>query len=83
MYFNNKWDFARKACNGALENVAEVPTFDKATADEFYHSTYSTPKLIDLSALHWFPRLPVDPDDDSFKPFSMDPFKPKTSKKFL
>ena len=83
MYFKNKWDFAKKACSGALEKVAEVPQFDKVTADQYYQSTYSNPKVIDLSTLHWFPRLPVDPDDDTFKAFSMEPFKPRDIRSLL
>ena len=83
LYFKNKWDFARKACNGTLEKAAEIPTFDKATADQFYQSTYSIPKTIDLSALNWFPHLPVNSDDESFNAFSMDPFRPRDIKQVL
>ena len=83
LYFKNKWDFARKACNGTLDKAAEVPTFDKATADQFYQSTYSFPKTVDLSALNWFPRLPVASDDVTFKAFSMEPFRPRDIKQVL
>ena len=83
MYFKNKWEFAKKACKGDLENSVVHPGFNKVTADDFYQSTYSHSKVIDLTALNWFPTLPVNPEDDNFKSFSMEPFKPKDIKKVL
>ena len=52
LYFKNKWDFAKKACKGSLEAVPELPGFSKTLADEYYPSTYSIPKIIDLSSLN-------------------------------
>ena len=83
MYFKNKWDFAKKACNDTLDTVTDPPHFNKATADNYYQTTYSNPKIIDLTALNWFPRLPVDPGEDNFVKFSMDPFRPKDIRNVL
>ena len=83
MYFKNKWDFAKKACNDTLDKVTDPPHFNKATADNYYQTTYNNPKIIDLTALNWFPRLPVDPGEDNFVKFSMDPFRPKDIRNVL
>ena len=83
LYFKNKWDFAKKACKGSLEAVPELPGFSKTLADEYYPSTYSIPKIIDLSSLNQFPILTVNQEDENFKPFSMEIIKPKDIKKVL
>ena len=53
------------------------PSFDKATADYYYPSTYSVPKEIDYNQLHWFPQLPTSPESPDFTPFNTEPFRPK------
>ena len=49
MFFKNKWDFAKKATNGTLNDIPEHPTFSKNEADKFYPSTYSELKIVDLT----------------------------------
>ena len=39
MYFKNKWEFAKKATKGTLDEGPENPTFFKAEADIFYPQT--------------------------------------------
>ena len=77
LYFKDKWEFARNAVKGTLDKTEQAPTFTKHTADDYFKSTYSSPREIDLEQLQWFPSLPVTPEHSDFEPFNMDPIRPK------
>ena len=74
LYFKNKWEFAKHACNGTIGSKSQPPGFSKAEADTYYPQHYSIPKEIDFTSLNWFPYLP-DSQNDSFEGFNLDPIK--------
>ena len=69
--------------NGTFGKENAPPSYDKATADRFYTSTYSVPKDIDFIQLHWFPHLPTSPENTNFTPFDTTPFRPRDIRKVL
>ena len=80
MFHDNFWEFSRKLCKGELDTPSQKPTFDKATADEYYHRMYSSAPTFDQANLNWFPFVRVP---DTPVSFNMKPVKPKDIKKIL
>ena len=82
-FHRNRYKYSRDIVNGTFGSENLTPSYDKATADEYYTSTYSVHKEIDFPQLHWFPHLPTSPDSADFTPFNIEPFKPRDIKKVL
>ena len=73
----NKYKYSKDIVTGTFGSESAPPSCDKATADNFYTSTYSVHREIDFTQLHWFPHLPTSPENEAFTPFNTEPFKPR------
>ena len=69
--------------NGTFGKENNPPSYDKATADNFYSTAYSVPKEIDFAQLHWFPTLSTAPENPDFTSFNIEHFMPKDIKNIL
>ena len=82
-FHRNRYKYSKDIVNGTFGKENAPPSYDKATADQFYSSTYSVPKDIDFTQLHWFPHLPTSPENPDCTPFNISPFKPRDIKRVL
>ena len=68
---NNLFKFAKKACNGNLDDNETLPSFSLLQANRYYKSKYSSPVVIDPAKLFWFPKVDeptVDYDTSNITP---------------
>ena len=79
----NRYKYSKDIVNDTFGKPSAPPSYDKATADNYYTSTYSVPKEVDFSQLHWFPHLPTSPEAPNFTPFNTTPFKPRDIRNIL
>ena len=77
-FLKDFWSFSKRAVNGMIGKDIERPSFDKAFADEWYKSRYSTPVPLAQEAVSWFPRLPEVGEE-----FDMGPIRPRDVKTVL
>ena len=79
----NRYKYSKDIVNDTFGKSSAPPSYDKATADNFYSSTYSVPKEVEFSQLHWFPHLPTSPEAPNFTSFNTTPFTPRDIKNIL
>ena len=72
------WKTAKKVSNGTFGEPPSKPTFDKATANQFYKEKYEKPTNINIEDLDWFP--PVEPPT---REYNLHPYTPKDIKNAL
>ena len=77
-YRKDFWKTVKDVTNGTFGMTESAPTFNKATADDFYKLRYEKPVNIDLEKLDWFPS--VDPPQ---VPYDLSPYTPKNIKAAL
>ena len=82
-FHKNRYKYSKDIVNGTFGKENSPPSYDKATADHFYSSTYSVPREIDFTQLTWFPHLPTSPESPEFTPFNTAPFRPRDIKSIL
>ena len=82
-YHKNCFRFASQTVKGTFGDENVQPSYDKQTANQFYSSTYSHHKEIDLTQHTWFPRLPTSPESTNFTPFDTSAIRPRDIKRIL
>ena len=83
MFHKNRWEFSKQAVKGSLLQEKLKPTFDLGFANTYYSEKYSTPGIIDLNNLNWFPFLSITHESPNFEPFNCEPLRPKDVKNIL
>ena len=68
-------------CSIGKESVS--PAFSKQEADVHYTTTYSNSTETDFSKLNWMPNVKVTPQSQGYKPFNMDPIRPRDIREVL
>ena len=79
----NKYKFAKEIVQGTFGAESVNARFDQRKADQFFPTTYSTPRDLHLPDLHWFPPTLLTPEHDTFQPFDTSPFRPRDLRKVL
>ena len=83
LFKKNPWEFSKSAVRGELGKESVSPAFSKQAADVHYTTTYSNSTETDFSKLNWMPNVKVTPEDHGFKPFNMDPIRPRDIREAL
>ena len=71
------------AVRGELGKENVSPAFTKQEADVHYTTTYSNSIETDFSKLNWMPGVHVSPESPGFKPFNMEPIRPRDVREAL